>query len=111
MSATAVPWTTPEPIPLAIGLVAARGTSLPQVRDSGRAAAVGDASVLVHLIQSAIVQSLAEILEGMEPSTDQLAGLREDLASLVLVSANRKLAAAGVSLLDLTVVELQVSQP
>jgi hypothetical protein len=66
---------------------------------------------LVARIGAAVVQSLAEVLQGMEPSADQFASLREDLASVVQVSANRKLAAVGVSLLDLTIVELYVLHP
>jgi hypothetical protein len=106
-----VTWATDFPIALALGDVTARGDASAQVRDPARAAAIGDAATLVARIGAAVVQSLAEVLQGMEPSADQFASLREDLASVVQVSANRKLAAVGVSLLDLTIVELYVLHP
>jgi hypothetical protein len=111
VSLNIVSWATVEPVPLAIGPVSARGNALPQVRDPGRAAAHGDDSALVRHIQRTIVRSLAEVLRGMEPSADQLASLRDDMASLVLVSANMTLAAAGVTLLDLNIVELTMPRP
>ena len=106
-----VTWATGEPIPLRAGNVTARGAASPQVRDPARAASLGGPDALAAHLQAAIAESLGEILQGIEPSSDQLIALREDMAMLVLVSANMKLAAAGISLLDLNIVELRVLQP
>jgi hypothetical protein len=50
-----------------------------------------------------IVEALTTALTGMEPTVDALQTQRDEIASLTLVSANRKLSAAGVSLLDLQI--------
>lgn len=103
-----VSWATGEPIRLLAGEVTAKGDASPQVRDSAKAAAVGDAAALAAHIQAAIAHSLSEVLQGMEPSPDQLDGLRDDIASAVLVSSNMKLRGTGVVLLDMKIVELDV---
>ena len=102
-----VTWETDQPIPLLAGQVEARGEAFPQVRDPLRAATAGDTGTLIAHIQAALVQSLIEVLQGMEPSLDQLIGLRDDVASTVLVSANMKLRSIGVTLLDLTIIEMK----
>ena len=101
-----VSWKTNDPIALPLGRVVASGDAAPQVRDPARAAAIGDTDAVVAHIQATITQSLAEVLQGMEPSAEQLLGLRDEIASITLVSANRKLATHGVVLLDLAIAEL-----
>ena len=80
-----------------------------QVRDPVRAAIVGDSDALAAHIDAMIVQSLSDVLQGMEPSAEQLIGLRDDIASTTLVSANLKLAPHGVALLDLTIAEMEIT--
>jgi hypothetical protein len=102
-----VSWATGEPVRLLAGEVTARGNASPQVRDSQQAAAIGDAAALAAHLQAAITQSLAEVLQGMEPSPDQLAGLRDDIASAALVASNMELRGIGVILLDLSITAME----
>ena len=82
---------------------------MPQVRDSMRAATLGDSDQLAAHINAVISESLADVLQGMEPSAVQLIGLRDDIASTTLVSTNMKLATHGVVLLDLTIAEMEIT--
>lgn len=103
-----ITWSTPAPIALRAGQVSAYGEAMPQVRNLARAAALGDSDTLIAHINAVIAQSLADVLQGMEPSAEQLIGLRDDIASTTLVSANLKLAPHGVALLDLTITEIEI---
>ena len=103
-----VPWSITTPIFLLAGRVTANGETMAQVRDPVRAAMVGDSDALAAHIDAMIVQSLTDVLQGMEPSAEQLIGLRDDIASTTLVSANLKLAPHGVALLDLTITEIEI---
>ncbi|MCS6844302.1 MAG: hypothetical protein NZ528_08270 [Caldilineales bacterium] len=101
-----VAWQTGEPIPLPAGAVRAYGDAWPQVRSPERLAQVGDLAAQAAHVSAVIVQALAGVLEGMEPTAEELAARREDIASATLVSANSRLSAVGVALLDLQIVEL-----
>ena len=103
-----VHWSISTPIPLLVGRVTAHGEAMAQVRDPARAAMLGDSDALAAHIDAMIVQSLADVLQGMEPSAEQLIGLRDDIASTTLISANLKLAPHGVALLDLTITEIEI---
>ena len=103
-----VHWSISTPITLLVGRVTANGEAMAQVRDPVRAAMVGDSDALAAHIDAMIVQSLADVLQGMEPSAEQLIGLRDDIASTTLISANLKLAPHGVALLDLTITEIEI---
>lgn len=101
-----VAWQTGEPIHLPAGAVRAQGDAWPQVRSPERLAQVGDLAAQAAHVSAVIVQALAGVLEGMEPSAEELIARREDIASATLVAANGRLAAVGVTLLDLQIVEL-----
>lgn len=101
-----VAWQTGEPIHLPAGAVRAQGDAWPQVRSPERLAQVGDLAAQAAHVSAVIVQALAGVLEGMEPSAEELIARREDIASATLVAANGRLAAVGVALLDLQIVEL-----
>ena len=103
-----VQWSISTPIFLLVGRVTANGEAMAQVRDPVRSAMVGDSDALAMHINAVIVQSLTDVLQGMEPSAEQLIGLRDDIASTTLVSANLKLAPHGVALLDLTITEIEI---
>ena len=103
-----VHWSISTPISLLAGRVTANGEAMAQVRDPVRAAMVGDSDTLAAHIDAMIVQSLTDVPQGMEPSAEQLIGLRDDIASTTLVSANLKLAPHGVALLDLTIAEMGI---
>jgi hypothetical protein len=103
-----VHWSISTPIFLLVGRVTANGEAMAQVRDPARAAMVGDSDALAAHIDAMIVQALTDVLQGMEPSAKQLIGLRDDIASTTLVSANLKLAPHGVALLDLTITEIEI---
>ncbi len=103
-----VHWSISTPIFLLVGRVTAHGETMAQVRDPARAAMLGDSDALAAHIDAMIVQSLTDVLQGMEPSAKQLIGLHDDIASTTLVSANLKLAPHGVALLDLTITEIEI---
>ena len=103
-----VHWSISTPISLLVGRVTANGEAMAQVRDPARAAMLGDSDALAAHIDAMIVQSLTDVLQGMEPSAEQLIGLRDDIASTTLVSANLKLAPHGIALLDLTITEIEI---
>jgi hypothetical protein len=105
-----VVWQTSEAIALPIGAVRASGDASPQVRSPQRLAAVGDMAAQIGYIQQAIVEALAGALIGMEPTADELHTRRDEIASLTLVAANRKLGAVGVALLELRIGEMTLSR-
>lgn len=102
-----VRWQTDEAIALPIGAVRASGAASPQVRSPQRLAAVGDVDAQIAHIQRVIVEALAGVLVGIEPTAADLAARRDEIASLTLVSANLKLSTVGVTLLDLQIVTLE----
>lgn len=99
-------WHTSDPISLATGQVTASGAASPMVRSQTRIAELGDLDEQVAHVRAVIVRALADVLEGLEPSAQQLPSLRAEIASATLVLANTRLAAHGISLLDLTLEEL-----
>ena len=104
-----VTWRTDEAIALPIGAVRASGDASPQVRSPQRLAAVGDVAAQIGSIRQVIVEALAGALVGMEPTVDDLVTRRDEIASLTLVAANRKLGAVGVALLELRIGEMMVT--
>jgi hypothetical protein len=104
-----VRWQTDEALALPLGAVRASGDASPQVRSPQRLAAVGDVTAQIAHIQRAIVEALTGALEGMEPAADDLHSRRDEIASLTLVAANRRLGAVGVALLDLRIGEMALS--
>jgi hypothetical protein len=98
-----VTWQTETDIVLPIGAVQASGDASVQVRSPQRLAELGDSDAQVAHVRRVIVEALTTALTGMEPTVDALQTQRDEIASLTLVSANRKLSAAGVSLLDLQI--------
>jgi hypothetical protein len=102
-----VRWQTVEAIALPIGAVRASGDAGPQVRSPQRLAAVGGVDAQVGHIRQVIVEALAGVLVGMEPTADDLHTRRDEIASLTLVAANRKLGAVGVALLELRIETLE----
>ena len=101
-------WATPEPIPLDAGRLHAVGEAIPQVRSPERLANLGTLAKQAEHIQTVIVDSLAAVLAGMEPTVEQLQELEVEIASATLVAANSRLSAVGVSLLDLRIEEFVV---
>lgn len=96
-------WQTGAPVMLDCGACHATGNAMPQVRSFELLAALGDLDAQLTHVQTAIVDALAQILVGMQPSRAQLAELRDEIASATLVAANPRLAAVGVVLLDLNI--------
>jgi hypothetical protein len=96
-------WQTGEAIALPIGAVQASGDASVQVRSPQRLAEVGDVDAQIGHIQQVIVGALAGALVGMDPAAGDLDARRDEIASLTLVAANRKLGAVGVALLDLRI--------
>jgi len=105
-----VRWQTDETIALPMGAVRASGDASPQVRSPQRLAAVGDVTAQIAHIRRAIVEALTGALEGMEPTADDLHSHRDEIASLTLVAANRRLGALSVALLDLRIGEITLSR-
>lgn len=101
-------WQTDEAIVLPIGALHASGDASAQVRNPQRLAEVGEVSAQINRVQRVIVQALTGALTAMEPSADDLATRRDEIASLTLVAANMKLSAVGVILLELRIVALAV---
>lgn len=104
-----VVWRTVEAIALPGGAVHASGNAQPQVRNPERLAALGDLPAQIGHIQAVIVEALSSALVGMELSVKDLEARRDEIASLTLVTANTKLSASGVSLLDLQIAVLNVA--
>ena len=105
-----VRWQTDETIALPMGAVRASGDASPQVRSPQRLAAVGDVTAQIAHIRRAIVEALTGALEGMEPTADDLHSHRDEIASLTLVAANRRLGALSIALLDLRIGEITLSR-
>jgi hypothetical protein len=103
-------WQTGEASALPIGAVRASGDASPQVRSPQRLAAVGDVDAQIAHIRWVITEALAGALVGMEPTVDHLVTRRDEIASLTLVAANRKLGAVGVALLELRIGEMDLSR-
>ena len=101
-------WQTGAPVELDGGLVHAAGNAMPQVRSAAHLAAVGDLDAQIAHLQGAVIDSLAQVLQGMQPSRAQLTQFHADIASATLVAANSRLAAVGVVLLDLNIESITV---
>lgn len=101
-----IAWQTTAPVELDCGRFHAAGAAMPQVRSPQRLAAAGDWQAQLACVQEGIAGALAQILQGMQPTPAQMAEHREEIASATLAAANARLAAVGVSLLDLTIDEL-----
>lgn len=95
-------WRTVKPLALATGQVDATGIADIQVRNVARLAALGDLAAQQAHVREVIVDALADVLFGLELNGNELLANLNDIASLTLVTANRKLAGAGVMALDLT---------
>jgi hypothetical protein len=105
-----VRWWTDKAIALPIGAVQASGDASPQVRSPQRLAEVGAVDAQIAHIRQVITEALAGALVGMEPTVDDLVTRRDEIASLTLVAANRKLGAVGVALLELRIGEMDLSR-
>ena len=99
-------WATSVPISLEVGRLHAAGEAMPQVRSPERLAGLGTLARQAEHIETVIMDSLVAVLVGMETTVDQLQELKVEIASATLVAANSRLAAVGVSLLDLRIDEL-----
>ena len=102
-----VTWQTEEAIALPGAAVRASGDASPQVRSPQRLVAVGNLDAQISHIRQVIVDALAGALVGLEPTAGDLLTRRDEIASLTLVAANRKLSVVGVALLDLRITALE----
>lgn len=104
-------WQTDAAIELPFGAVIASGEAQPQVRWPERLATLGDLAAQISHVQAVIVECLTTALRNMELTIGDLTAGRDEIVSLTLVAANGKLAAVGVTLLDLRIDELLVDAP
>jgi hypothetical protein len=103
-------WHTPDPISLVTGPVTASGDASPMVRSQTRVSELGDLDAQIAHVQAIIIESLADVLAGLEPAAQQLPALRAEIAAATLILANTRLAAHGISLLDLTVDQVSIQR-
>jgi hypothetical protein len=100
-------WHTAEPMESPAGAVYARGEAHVRVPEPDHPLLPEEKDAEVAAVQRAILQALADVLQGADPAAGPLAERTAELADQARQAANRQLAAGDIAIEQLTIVAIE----